>query len=541
MLISNGLQNFTLTHETFFDVQQQIEQELFKLKVDERSAMRAAMLLEEIFFRLCEHNKQPNPQATLKIRRHWGSIDLRLMMAGDEYNPLDTDKISDDSDADYYRDILIKSYRSRLGYSYRGGCNVVSIAVQKAKSSQVRRTIIAMVAGVIAGFLLKETLPADTVTFIDEYISGSVRTIFLSALNLMIAPLVFFSIMKGIGNVSDSSDLGRLGMKMTALYAATTILAAILALAVGMIFFSGDIPQIGNPVESAPADFSLLDMLVGIVPKTLIEPLLNGNMMQVIFMAIIFGVTLNSLGEKKYPVVNLVQSLDALSLRVTRNIVRFIPLVAFLSMASLIFNVGLDSLLIFGLGIIAQGAVLFVVLAIYGVWVMLIGRLSPVPFWKKIFPFLPIPAALASTNAAMPDALKFCVQRLGIDEKISAFTIPIAASVKMDGSCTFFIMQSIMFAKLYGLELTGGLLTMIFLMGVTLSMCSPGVTGGAVICLTLIFTSMGIPLEAAGMALSVDPLVSMLRTPLNTACGIGATLILAGNENLLNKDIYIRN
>ena len=528
---------FTLTRKNFFDVQQQIESELLRLHVNERDIMRAAVLLEDIFLRMCD-----NIDATLtalEIRKHWSNVDLRIKMTGNEFNPLDTENISDDNDADYYRNFLIKAYQSRLGYSYRNGCNIVSITVHKAKSSQVRRTIIAMVAGIIAGFLLKETLPAGTVTFIDTYISGSVRTIFFNALNLMIALLVFFSIMKGIGNVSDTSDLGRLGMKMTVLYAATTIFSALIALAVGMIFFSGDIPQIGIAVESSQSDFSLLNMLVGIVPKTLIDPLINGNMMQIIFMAIIFGVTLNSLGEKKYPVVNLVQSLDALSLRVTRNIVSFIPIVAFLSMASLIFNVGFDSLLIFGLGILAQGAVLVAVLAIYAVLVMLIGRLSPVPFLKKIFPFLPIPAALASTNAAMPDALRFCVQKL--EEKISAFTIPISASVKMDGNCTFFIMQSIMFAKLYGLELTGGLLTMIFLMGVTLSMCSPGVTGGAVICLTLIFTSMGIPLEAAGMALSVDPLVSMLRTPLNTASGIASTLILAGNENLLNKDIYIRN
>lgn len=535
------MQKFILTQETFFDVQRQTEAELFKFKADERSVIRAAMLLEEIFFRLCEHDTQINPQATLEIRRQWGNINLRLILTGNEYNPLEADHILKENDADYFRDIMIKAYRSWLGYSYRNGCNVVSITVQKSKSTQVRRTIAAMVAGVLIGFLMKETLPADTVIFFDEYISGTVRTIFLNALNLMIAPLVFFSIMKGLGNISDTSDLERLGAKMLGLYTATTIIAAGIALAVGMIFFGGEIIQIGTATNSVHNDFSLLNTFIGIVPKTLIDPLLTGNMMQIIFMAIIFGVTLNSLGEKKYPVVNLVQSLDALSLRVTRNIVRLIPLVAFLSMASLIFNVGFDSLLIFGLGIIAQGVMLFVILVIYGVWIMSIGRLSPVSFWKKIFPFLPIPAALASTNAAMPEALKFCVQKLGIDEKLSAFTIPIGASIKMDGSCTFFILQSIMFAKLYGVELTGGLLTMIFLMSITLAMCSPGVTGGAVICLTLIFTSMGIPLEAAGMALSIDPLVSMLRTPLNTASGIAATLILAGNENLINKDTYVKN
>ena len=254
------------------------------MHVDERDVMRAAVLLEDIFLRMCD-----NIDATLtalEIRKQWSNIDLRIKMTGNEFNPLDSENISDDNDADYYRDILIKAYQNRLGYSYRNGCNIVSITVHKAKSSQVHRTIIAMVAGVIVGFLLKVTMPAYIVTFINSYILDSVRTIFFNALNLMCAPLVFFSIMKGIGNVSDTSDLGRLGMKMTALYVVTTIFSALIALAVGMIFFSGDIPQIGKAVESSQSDFSVLNTLIGIVPKTLIEPLIVGNMMQIIFMAI---------------------------------------------------------------------------------------------------------------------------------------------------------------------------------------------------------------------------------------------------------------
>lgn len=236
--------------------------------------------------------------------------------------------------------------------------------------------------------------------------------------------------------------------------------------------------------------------------------------------------------------IDIVKSMDTLCLRVIRTIVQLVPLVAFLSMSSLIFRVGLDSLLTFLRALLAQGLVLVLMLAVYGILVAVIGRLSPWIFLKKLVGFLPLPASLGSTNAAMPLSLELCVKKLGVQEKLAGFAIPIGASVKMDGNCAFLILQSIMLAKLYGIEVSGGFLMTLAFTSIVLSFGSPGVTGGAVICLASVAASMGIPIEAIGIVLSVDPLVSLLRTPLNSAGGITAALLLARGGDAFDEAVY---
>jgi Na+/H+-dicarboxylate symporter len=170
--------------------------------------------------------------------------------------------------------------------------------------------------------------------------------------------------------------------------------------------------------------------------------------------------------------------------------------------------------------------------------VAVIGGLPPWIFLKKLVSFLPLPASLGSTNAAMPFSLELCVKKLGVQEKLAGFAIPLGASVKMDGNCAFLIIQSIMLAKLYGVEVSTGFLMTLAFTSIAMSFGSPGVTGGAVICLASVAVSVGIPIEAIGLVLSVDPLVSMLRTPLNSAGGIAATLLLARRSGALDESVY---
>lgn len=281
-------------------------------------------------------------------------------------------------------------------------------------------------------------------------------------------------------------------------------------------------------------------MLVNIVPRDLFDPFIDCDLLQVIFMSFLFGVTLNSLGEQRTPIVRLVRSLDTFFLRVLTKIVGLMPLIAFFAMASLMFNVGVETLLILARGIFAQALMLVVVTMIYCVIIRLIGRQSSLPFLKKIIPFVPVPMALASTNATMPYSLKFCTEKLGVDEKLSAFALPIGASLKLDGNCAYFILQTVMLTKLYGIELTYEMLTMLVTFVLMMSLGSPNVTGGAVIVLTSIVVAVGVPMEAIGIVLSIDALLTLFRTPLNVIGGIVATFVLASNESMIDKAVYLK-
>lgn len=477
-------------------------------------------------------------QVQVEIHRRFGSVSLRLKSEGEPYDPLSEEDAWTDEDIDYYRNILLKSNRDWLWYSRSNGCNCLSIQVRKDKKKQVRYTLIGMLLGILAGLTLKEIFSPEMVGLLDSYAVGTVRTMFLNAMNMMLAPVVFFSIMAGIMNLSNASDVGRLGRNMMGLYLLTSLCAAGFALLVGTNIFSGEVLQWGSVQEGEAAQVSLLGMVVGIIPRQIVEPVVSGNMLQVIFLALLFGLTLNNMEDRGRPLSELIKSADTLCLRVIRTIVQLVPLVAFLSMTSLIFKVGLDSLLTFMRALLAQGAVLILMLAVYALLVVVIGRLSPWPFLKKLVDFLPLPASLGSTNAAMPFSLEFCVKQLGVQEKMAGFAIPIGASVKMDGNCAFLILQCIMLAKLYGIDINAGFLMTLVITSMALSFGSPGVTGGAIICLASVAVSLGIPMEAIGMMLSVDPLISMLRTPLNSAGGIAAAFLLSRCEGCVDEAVY---
>ena len=527
--------SFMLTKESFGREQGKIEEKLLQMGIEHAAVMRSSILLEDICYRLFEHKSK---EVKVAIKRRFGAISLLLQSEGEAYNPLIEENSWTEEDVDYFRNIVLTSNREWLGYSRRNGKNCLSIQVRKDKKKQVRYTLLGMALGLIVGSVLEEVLSPEIVSMIDTYALRSVRTMFLNAMNMMLAPVVLFSIMAGIMNLSNASEVGKLGRYMMCLYLATSLCAAGAALFLGIHVFSGEFVQIGTAGDTAAAHVSLLDMLVGIVPHQFAEPVISGNMLQVIFLALLFGLTINSMGEKARPLIDIVNSMDTLCLRVIRTIVQLVPLVAFLSMASLVFQVGLESLWAFMQALVAQGLVLVLMMAVYGVLVAVVGHLSPWIFLKKLIGFLPLPASMGSTNAAMPFSMELCVKRLGVQEQLAGFAIPLGASVKMDGNCAFLILQSIMLAKLYGIEISSGFLMTLALTSVALSFGSPGVTGGAVICLASVAVSVGIPIEAIGMVLSVDPLVSMLRTPLNSAGGIAAALLLARHENAVDESVY---
>lgn len=552
---------FDLSEENFPEVQGQIEEELAKRGIAKRQALRASLLLEELFYSLREHGIRT---VKISIHRRFGVVSLKLGFPGEEFNPLRDDfdwedegedgfrkellnsKLedmehfgSDGQDVSYYiRSVLLKANRDYLGYSRRAGHNVISILVSKDKNRQVKYTVLAMVLGIITGVMLNETASDELLEILDFYLADSIRAMFMNSMNMMLAPVVFFSVMAGLTNISNAKELGRIGSKMIGLCFLTTTFAVTFSLLIGLVFFGGYMPQIGELQPGTAASLSIRDMIVGIIPKHLTDPIISGNMMQVIFMSMLFGITINIMGEKGRPLADLVKTMNDFCLTVIRLIVKFIPLVAFISMAALMFKVGVESLFALIRAFIAQGAVLILMLGTYGGFIALVAGMAPRPFLRKIVGFMPIPASLGSTNAAMPFALDFCMKRMGVRDSLAAFTIPIAASMKMDGNCTFLILQSMMLSRLYGVEFTFGFLFTLIVTAVVLSSGSPGVTGGAVVCLASIAVSLGIPIEAVGMSIAVDPIISLLRTPLNTVSGIVVTTLLAKSEGLLDEKVY---
>jgi Na+/H+-dicarboxylate symporter len=530
--------SFELTHDNYKETIKAIETALQKLGSSKQEAETGRQLLEHIFS--LQLSKRPEVCDKVKLRKRFGDVSLRIETRGEEYNPLHILGEWNEDDQDYYRTVFLKSKKEQLSYAHKNGLNIVTIKVHEAGNKQIRYTLFAMVMGILAGAVLKEVASPEIINMINKNIVTSIRTMFLNSLNMMIAPVVFFSIISGLTSISNASDIGRIGGKLVGTYMCTTVIATILSITIGLFMFHGGVPQMGTVTGSAQGvSVSLLDMIVKVVPENLIQPIVNRDMLQVIFVSILFGVTINMLGEKVQILKDLTETANTFCLRVITLLAQFIPLIAFLSMMALMFTVGVDSLLLLGKVLVGQFIGSLGMVCVYSVVMVLMGKISPVPFLKKIGGFVPIAISMGSSSAAMPFTMNFCTEKMGVSPRLSSFSIPLGATVNMDGGCFYFSIQAILLAKMYGIEMTPAFIWALFVTVVALSIGAPGVPGGSFVCLTSIIVSFGVPVEAASIVLGIDPLTSMFRTSINTIGDIAVTTALSKNEGMMDEAVYM--
>ena len=404
--------SFELTPETFRETIVDIGQSVLKLGVSPKEAETAKQLLEHIYS--LQLSLRPEVHVKIFFQKRFGDISVRMETIGKSYNPLQMLTEWREDDPDYQRTIVLKSKKEMLSYTHSNGKNIVTIKVHEAGNKQIRYTLFAMVMGILAGALIKELLSPDFIAMLNQNIIGSIRTMFLNSLNMMIAPVVFFSIIAGLTSISNASDIGRIGGKLVGTYMCTTIIATTFSIIIGLFMFHGDVPQMGTVSGGGErVSISLLDMIVNVVPENLVAPIVNRDMLQIIFVSVLFGITINMLGEKAQLLKNFTETMNTFCLRVITLLAQFIPLIAFLSMMALMFTVGTDSLLLLGRILLGQFIGAIAMLGVYATVMVLMGKISPLPFLKKIGSFVPVSISMGSSSAAMPFTMKFCTDKMG--------------------------------------------------------------------------------------------------------------------------------
>lgn len=513
--------------------------QLRKTKADKHECNKAMLLMEEIYACFREHGDAP---VEICLRKRFGEIALILTMKGEEYNPVIEENIWEADEEDYHRRLILSANRERIGYSYKSGRNTIRIMVHSGSSKNVYYSVAAMALGILTAVILKAVCPETVAAAVNTNVFSVVKTIFLNALKMMVAPVVFFSIAGSIAGLADLSDAGKMGTRLLAVYMATTVIAIAVGLGLGWLLSAGSIsiPSVRSDSSLIGQTFevSVKDIIADIAPSDLVSPIAEGNMLQIIFVSVIFGIAANILGEQVKLIHDLIGQMNALCLKIVLLLVRFIPLAAFCSMASMILGAGIQSMLVvlrILAGVVLGGVVMMIV---YMAFIAVFGKLSPFPFLKKVLGFDPTPFSLASSNATMPFAMNFCTEKLGISPKVSSFSIPLGATLNMDGHCIYLGLSVIILMKMYSVPITGAALTTIILSIFVLSIGAPGVTGSGVICLSTITVTLGLPVECIGIVLGIDQIVGMLRTVFNVNGDIAATAVVANGRNLLDKKIY---
>lgn len=530
-----------LNRENLPATQSEVERQLSSLKIKERDILRAQLLLEELFLRMANHADIEQAKVQV-VKNFFGKVQIQIIGEGSSCNPLLEVTDYDEETEDYYRAMILKANRKQLSWFRKQNNNVITIDIRGESNRQLWMTLAGMVVGLVCGFFMKGFFSPETISVFSDDIMSPINTMFFHALSLIIAPVIFFSIISGITNIGAGANVGKIGAKLVGLYLCTTIISALVTLPIATFLFKDNVPQvgaIGNGDAIQTVDFSWIKFITDIIPSNLVSPIVDGNLIQIIFIAVLVGISVNALADKAHPFKELLDILNAVFMKIMLLIIFFVPLIAFFAMINLVLKMGLDMLqmmfkIIIGL-LLGGGAML----CVYMLIIFFVGKISPIPFLKKIPSLWPIPLATSSSNVTMPFTMDLCTKRLGISPKISSFSIPIGATINMDGGCVYLPVAVIMLLKMYGIDVTFDMLTIIFAMTVSLSIGTPGVPNAGVVCIITVAAMFGVPSDLAGFLFCIDTICDRIVTCHNVTGDVAATITLASTENMLDKKIYL--
>lgn len=485
---------------------------------------------------------------SISLRRRWGDTELRLLARGDEYNPIPavTEAPTEETEEDAYQLAILKANRQKMGYVRKNGLNLVTIKVHELDSTkrQLIYTLGGLVLGCLCGLAMQAFLGEEVIKAINDSLISPVRNIFLNALHMMMAPVTFFAIIAGITNISDAALIGKLGGRMVVVSLFMQVITALLGLGLGLLLFAGDLSYM--QADIAPADgnatpvhyASLKDMAFDIVPRDLVEPFKGDKILQVMFLAIFFGLILNKMGDKAKGAVECIDFVFRFVIVTLKVIVKAIPLVVFLSMASLLASTGLESLVTFsGLfgGLVVGVAVVW---AVGALTILLFGRISPLAMTRKIMGLSPLVFTVSSSHARLPFVLKFCADKLGVDTKLAAFSIPVGVQLNKAGNCIFFSLVTLMLMSVYDISMSGALFLTLWVSVCIMAIAKPPIPCGGIICIAYLFTVVEVPAEAISVILCVEPIAAMFNGVCNESANIATTFILAKKTNMLDEKKY---
>lgn len=352
--------------------------------------------------------------------------------------------------------------------------------------------------------------------------------IFLAGLKLLVVPLVYVSLVCGVANLEESSKLGSLGGLTVALYILTTLIAVSIAMCFATVLQPGAGLSLPTPDNwSPPAAPSIFHTILDFFPTNPVRAMADGNTMQIIVFAILSGFALLQLGEKGLTLKKLFDDANVFVMKMVEMIIRLAPYGVFCLMTEVFFHQGLATILPLLKYFLVVCLVLAVQLfAVYQLLLFLTIGMKPGDFFTRARQPLIFAFSTASSNATIPVTLEESCSKFQVPQWIASFTIPLGATINMDGTAVMQGVATMFVAQLYSIELTLAQQITVVGMATLASIGTAGVPGVGIVMLTMVFQQVGLPAEGIALILSVDRLLDMLRTTVNVAGDLAITAIV---------------
>ena len=405
---------------------------------------------------------------------------------------------------------------------------------------------ISLIAGFIVGLLLHYCVPEGYVRD-DLLVNGLLNVVgngFIRGMRMLVVPLVFCSIVCGTMGIGDTSKMGKMGVVTIAFYTFTTIVAVAVALCVANLINPGSgMHMIPAKTVAAPTPDrqSMADTLLGIIPVNPIESFATGNMLQIIFFALLTGALLVKLGEKTEGLARLARQGNELMMSMTTLVMKAAPIGVFCLIARTFANVGFDG---FAPMLKYMSAVILALtvqlMVVYLGMLRVLAGLNPLRFLRKFLPVMQFAFSTATSNATIPLSIGTLSRKMGVSEKISSFTIPLGATINMDGTSIMQGVAVVFVAQVFGIQLHLTDYITVIATATIASIGTAGVPSVGLITLSMVFESVGLPVEGIALIMGIDRLLDMCRTTVNITGDAVCTTIIAKHENLVDEGAWTR-
>lgn len=413
-----------------------------------------------------------------------------------------------------------------------------------SKMSLSTQIFISLIAGMLLGVIFFYFVPSGFIK--DDLLVNGIfylfGTGFIRAMQMLVVPLVFCSLICGTMSIGDTNTLGKVGIKTIGFYLVTTAIAISIALSIGELINPGiglDMESIKMSTATAAQSTSVVDTFLNIVPKNPIGSLADGNMLQIIFFAILIGIILAKLGDSTRNVANGFNQWNQIMMSMTLMVMKVAPIGVFCLVAKTFSEIGFDGFLPmikYMLGVLSALAVQCFI--VYMIMLKIFAKKSPIKFLKKFFPVMGFAFSTATSNATIPLSIDTLSKKMGVSKKISSFTIPLGATINMDGTAIMQGVAVVFAAQAFGIDLSAmDYITVIFTATMA-SIGTAGVPGVGLITLSMVFASVGLPVEAIGIIMGIDRILDMTRTAVNITGDAVCTIIVAEQNGSLKSDVY---
>ena len=522
---------FPLTSEGIDRAADLVGEELKKLGLDSRDALRNRLSVEEVLL-AWQPEAGLEDRFTVELGRRFGRATLAVRCAGLPRDPLAAGEDAE-GPAELSRQLL-STLGLGLAYHYRDGENVVSCTQKvKRRLSQLTLVLLALCGALLLGalgLLLPEGLRASLLTNVLDPLFST----FLGIFSCIVGPMMFISMVWGIVNMGDTRQLGLVGRKLLTRFLLYAFLFAALALCAALFWFR---PTVTGGGAGGSVLQSVVEMVLDIVPKNIVDPFQSGNTLQILFLGAVVGVGMILLRDQMQVMNSVVEQSNSIVQLVLSAIGGMVPAFIFLSVLRLVLKgelaanaAGLAKMLCLTLILLCVN-VGFHVLSLFKEGV------KPLAAFKKLLPTALVALSTGSSAAAFPSNLDCCENKLGISPKLTRFAIPFGSVAFMPQIAMTMVYVPLFAASLYGVELSTGSLVLCAVNAVVLSVAAPPIPGGAIACYTLMFLQLGIPLEAISIAATANVVLDFTDTCGNLL-GLQVQLVHgAKSMGMLDKEI----